>query len=223
MAMDVVEAGVLVVGATGAIGGQAAGQLAESGAVTALAGRNRDRLEERASALGGSPWRTFEAHDLDSCAQLAPWAKATLGGLDVLVVAIGVAGFGSAVEVPDTSAEHLFTVNALAPMAVVRGSLGVLSPGGVVAVVTGEIVDRPARGMADYAAAKAALATWLGVAGREARRDRLKVLDVRMPHLDTAFAAHAAVGTAPALRPGSDPVEAVHEHIVLPILHALGR
>ncbi|MFF8835827.1 SDR family NAD(P)-dependent oxidoreductase [Streptomyces sp. NPDC015130] len=219
--MELVRAGVLVVGATGAIGGQAAGQLAESGIATALAGRDRDRLAERASALDGRPWRTFEAYDLDGCARLAPWAKAALGGLDGLVVAIGVAGFGSATEVSDASAEHLFTVNALAPMAVVRGALGVLSPGGVVAVVTGEIVDRPARGMADYAAAKTALATWLGVAGREARRARLEVMDVRMPHLDTSFAAHPAVGTAPPFGPGADPVHAVREHLVHPLLNAL--
>ncbi|MFE1907965.1 hypothetical protein ACFW96_30495 [Streptomyces gardneri] len=84
-------------------------------------------------------------------------------------------------------------------------------------------MDRPARGMADYAAVKTALATWLGVAAREVRRDHPTVLDVRMPHLDTAFAAHSAVGTAPALGPGADPVEAVREQVVLPVLDAPGR
>ncbi|MGW6538460.1 SDR family NAD(P)-dependent oxidoreductase [Streptomyces sp. NPDC055051] len=221
--MGVVGAGVLVVGATGAIGGLAAGQLAERGIATALAGRDRHRLEERAAALGGRPRRVFDAYDLDGCARLAPWAAGVLGGLDAVVVAVGVAGFGSVAEVSDASAEHLLTVNALAPMAVVRGSLGVLSPGGVVAVVTGEIVDRPARGMGDYAAAKSALAAWLGVAGREVRREPLQVMDVRMPHLDTGFAARAVVGTVPALGPGADPAAAVREHLVLPVLDALDR
>ncbi|MFH8712657.1 SDR family NAD(P)-dependent oxidoreductase [Streptomyces zaomyceticus] len=221
--MGVDGARVLVVGATGEIGGQAAGQLAERGTALALAGRNRDRLEERASALGERPWRSFDAYDLDGCAQLAPWAKAALGDLDALVVAIGVAGFGSAAKMPEASAEHLFTVNALAPMAVVRGALAVMPPGGVVSVVTGEIVDRPALAMADYAAAKTALATWLEVAAREVRRDRITVMDVRMPHLDTGFAARAVVGTAPALGPGAAPVEAVREHVVLPVLDALRR
>ncbi|MEU9704329.1 SDR family NAD(P)-dependent oxidoreductase [Streptomyces sp. NPDC047981] len=212
---------VLVVGATGDIGGLAAGQLAERGAVTALAGRNRARLAERASALGGRPWRSFDAYDLDGCARLAPWAEAALGGLDAVVVTVGVAAFGSAAEVSDASAEHVFTVDALAPMAVARGALRMMSPGGVVAVVTGEVVDRPARGMADYAAAKTALAAWLGVAGREARRERVTVMDVRMPHLDNGFAARAAVGTAPALGPGADPPAAVREHLVGPVLDAL--
>ncbi|MFD8641246.1 SDR family NAD(P)-dependent oxidoreductase [Streptomyces zaomyceticus] len=221
--MGVDAARVLVVGATGEIGGQAAEQLARRGTALALAGRNRDRLEQRASALGERPWRSFDAYDLDGCAQLAPWARAALGDLDALVVAVGVAGFGTAATMPDASAEHLFTVNALAPMAVVRGALAVMPPGGVVSVVTGEIVDRPARTMADYAAAKTALAAWLGVAGREVRRDRITVMDVRMPHLDTGFASRAVVGTAPALGPGAAPAEAVRDHVVLPVLDALRR
>ncbi|MET9624620.1 SDR family oxidoreductase [Streptomyces sp. NPDC006464] len=211
---------VLVVGATGEIGGIAARQLAGHGAATALAGRNRRRLEETAGELGGRPWQTFDAYDLDGCARLAGWAGTVLGGLDALVVALGVAGFGPATDVSDASCEHLFTVNALAPMAVVRGALPVLGAGGAVVVVTGEIVDRPALGMADYAAAKGALAVWLGVVGREARRRRIGVTDVRMPHLDTGFAGRAAVGTAPALPPGADPEEAVRRLVVPPALGA---
>ncbi|MFJ3582819.1 SDR family NAD(P)-dependent oxidoreductase [Streptomyces sp. NPDC090127] len=221
--MSAGETRVLVVGATGEIGGLAARQLVEHGATTALAGRHRERLQERARALGGRPWRTFDAYDLDGCAQLALWANTALGGLDAVVVAVGVAGFGAAAQVSDASAEHLLTVNALGPMAVVRGALPIISPGGVVAVVTGEIVDRPALGMADYAAGKAALAMWLGVSGREARRAGITVVDARMPHMDTGFASRAAVGSPPALGPGADPEQAVRQHVVAPVLRAPGR
>ncbi|MEU8523846.1 SDR family oxidoreductase [Streptomyces sp. NBC_01216] len=209
---------VLVVGATGEIGGVAARQLTGQGAVTALAGRDRRRLARTAEELGGRPWQPFDAYDLDGGAGLAGWAETALGGLDALVVAVGVAGFGPATDVSDASCEHLFTVNALAPMAVVRGALPVLSAGGAVVVVTGEIVDRPMVGMADYTAAKAALAAWLGVVGREARRRRVRVTDVRMPHLDTGFAGRAAVGTPPELGPGADPEDAVSRLVVAPAL-----
>lgn len=128
---------VLVVGATGEIGGVAARQLTGQGAVTALAGRDRRRLARTAEELGGRPWQPFDAYDLDGGAGLAGWAETALGGLDALVVAVGVAGFGPATDVSDASCEHLFTVNALAPMAVVRGALPVLSAGGAVVVVTG--------------------------------------------------------------------------------------
>ncbi|MFH8253720.1 SDR family NAD(P)-dependent oxidoreductase [Streptomyces roseolus] len=219
--MNAVEKKVLLVGATGGIGGIATRQLAGHGAATALAGRDPERLRARGAALGGLPWRTFDAYDLDGCARLAPWAGEVLGGLDAVVVAVGVAAFGAAADVSDASAEHLFTVNALCPMAVVRGALPVLPRGGVAVVVTGEIVDRPPLGTADYAAAKAALAMWLRVTGREARRDGITLVDARPPHLDTGFASRAVAGSPPALGPGADPEEAVRHHVVLPLLKAL--
>ncbi|MFF3020696.1 SDR family NAD(P)-dependent oxidoreductase [Streptomyces sp. NPDC057939] len=209
---------ILVVGATGDVGGEVARQLKALGAQPALAGRNRDRLRARAASLGGCPWTVFDAYDLDGCGRLAQWAGGELGGLDALLVAIGVAGFGRAAEVPEAACEHLFTINALAPIAVVRGSLTVLPAGGRAVVVTGEIVDRPAMGMADYAAAKSALATWLRVAGREARRDRITVTDVRLPHLDTQFAQRSVVGRPPSLGPGIGLEDAVSRLVLAPLL-----
>ncbi|MER7956963.1 SDR family NAD(P)-dependent oxidoreductase [Streptomyces sp. NPDC096030] len=211
---------VLVVGASGAVGGAAARQLAGHGAEIALAGRNMSRLEERAQELGGRPWRAFDAYDLDRCAGMAGWACKALGGLGAVVVAVGVAGFGPASEVPIPASEHLFTVNALAPITVVRGALEILPPGGAAVVVTGEVVDRPALGMADYAAAKAALATWLGIAGREVRRRRVTLTDARLPHLNTGFANRPVVGDTPSLGPGADPEEVVARLVVAPVLAA---
>ncbi|MFB7864614.1 SDR family NAD(P)-dependent oxidoreductase [Streptomyces sp. NPDC056069] len=210
----------LVVGATGMIGGLAAQMLVRAGASVALAGRDTQLLAERSGLLGNRPYRPFDAYDLDGCAALAPWAAAALGGLDTTVVAIGVAGFGRAEEVSEAAAEHLMTVNALAPMAVVRGALPVLEPAGAVVVVTGLVVDRPLRGTADYTAAKTALAAWLDVVRRE-RRDRgVSVVDVRMPHLDGGFADRAVTGSPPRLPPGLDPARAVEEHVIAPIAAA---
>ncbi|GGR55809.1 SDR family NAD(P)-dependent oxidoreductase [Streptomyces roseolus] len=219
--MNAAEKKVLLVGATGEIGGLAARQIAGYGAATALAGRDPERLRARGAALGGRPRRGFDAYDLDGCARLAPWAREALGGLDAVVVAVGVAAFGASADVSDAAAEHLFTVNTLCPMAVVRGALPALPRGGVVVVVTGEIVDRPPLGMADYAATKTALATWLRVTGREARRDGITLLDARPPHLNTGFTTRAVAGSPPAPGSGADPEEAVRHHVVLPLLRAL--
>ncbi|MFE6226002.1 SDR family NAD(P)-dependent oxidoreductase [Streptomyces sp. NPDC057854] len=213
---------VLIVGATGEIGGLAARSLHRRGASVALAGRDAGRLTERSRQAGACPRRVFDAYDLDGCEGLAAWAAGSLGGLDRVVVAVGVAGFGRAEDVGEAAAEHLMTVNALAPMAAVRGALPLLAAGGVVAVVTGAVVDAPPRGMADYAAAKAALATWLEVVGREQRARGVRVLDVRMPHLDGGFAARAVTGSAPALPPGADPVASVERLLVAPLAGAPG-
>ncbi|MFE6709665.1 SDR family NAD(P)-dependent oxidoreductase [Streptomyces sp. NPDC057695] len=221
----VVDSGTraLVVGATGSVGGLAAEALTRRGATTALAGRDPERLASRAERLGGRPHRGFEAYDLAACEGLAPWAHEALGGLDAVVVAVGVAGFSPAADVPEPVAEHLMTVNAQAPMAVVRGALRVLPAGGAVSVVTGVIVDRPLLGTADYAASKTALATWLAVVGREARRAGISVLDVRMPHLDNGFAQRPAIGSPPSLPEGEDTARAVEEHLIAPLVARLGE
>ncbi|MFF5388155.1 SDR family NAD(P)-dependent oxidoreductase [Streptomyces sp. NPDC013012] len=213
---------VLVVGATGTVGGLAAQRLTRLGASAALAGRDRKRLAGVSEALGGRPHRVFEAYDLSACEGLAPWAAEALGGLDAVVVALGTAGFGAARDMPEAAAEHLVAVNALAPMAVVRGALRVLPPGSAVCAVTGVVVDRPPSGTADYAAAKSALAAWLGVAARESRRAGVAVLDVRMPHLDNGFAERAVVGTPPPLPAGAAAADAVESHLVAPLLERLG-
>ncbi|GGU83856.1 oxidoreductase [Streptomyces litmocidini] len=209
---------VLVVGATGAVGGLAAGMLADRGASVALAGRDRPRLEELSGRTGGCPARSFDAYDLDACTELAPWAARSLGGLDAVVVAVGVAGFGPAEDVPGAVAEHLMAVNALAPMAVARGALRALGAESVLAVVTGAVVDGPVRGTADYTAAKSALAAWLGVVRREQRGRGISVMDVRLPHLDTGFADRAVTGRPPALPPGLDAATEVERRLVAPVL-----
>ncbi|MFD7631585.1 hypothetical protein ACFV7Q_37195 [Streptomyces sp. NPDC059851] len=63
----------------------------------------------------------------------------------------------------NATAEHLLTVNALCPTAVLRGAVPVVGDGDFLAVGTGSIVAAPLTGTADYAASKAALACWPGV------------------------------------------------------------
>ncbi|GHG29930.1 SDR family NAD(P)-dependent oxidoreductase [Streptomyces filamentosus] len=213
---------VLVVGATGTVGGLAARALHRQGAAVALAGRNAERLADRSLLPDDCPRRAFDAYDLDGCETLAPWAARSLGFLDRVVVAVGVAGFGRAEDVDEAAAEHLMTVNALAPMAVVRGALPLLGAGAAVAVVTGRVVDAPPQGMADYAAAKTALAAWLGVVGREQRSRGVRVVDVRLPHLEGGFAARAVTGSPPKLPPGADPAAAVERHLLAPLAGAPG-
>ncbi|OKK17727.1 hypothetical protein AMK16_20915 [Streptomyces sp. CB00455] len=203
MSLDGVR--ILVAGATGELGGRAVAELARRGAALAVAGRDRGRLVSAARTGGDAPMRRFDAYALDQCAELGPWAAGELGGLDGVLVTVGVAGFGPAASTPDAVGEHLLTVNALCPMAVLRGALPALTDGGFLAAVTGRIVDRPLRGTADLAASKAALGCWLGVLGREVKDRGVLVLDLRPPHLATGFAGRAVAGSAPALPAGADP------------------
>jgi short-subunit dehydrogenase len=211
--MELQQARVLVVGATGVLGGALAASLAGRGARLALTGRRSAALAEVAARLGGVPSFGLDLVDVEACAEVVRAAAEQLGGLDGLVVASGVAGFGPARDEQDAVVEELFAVNTFGPMALVRAALPVLSPGGGVAVVTAVLADVPTAGMAAYSASKAAMSAYLTAVRREVRRDKIAVLDARPGHLETGLADRALAGPPPRMPAGGD-VDAVVELIV---------
>jgi len=217
--MRIDGARVLVAGATGVLGRALAEGLHEQGARVVAAGRDPDRLAEVAEALG-TGGQHLDVVDAGSCAAAVRGAADELGGLDLLVVATGAAGFGRAVELEEAVAEELFAVNTLGPMALVRAAAPYVAEArdgeGTVAVLSAVLADLPTAGMADYSAAKAALATWLQVLRREERRS-FRVLDARPPHLDTGLDTRALAGTAPRL-----PAPLPRERVVEAMMEAIG-
>ncbi|MGW2787804.1 SDR family NAD(P)-dependent oxidoreductase [Streptomyces populi] len=207
--MIVNGAGILVPGATGVLGTALVLRLHEQGAAVAVAGRDREGLARVSQACGDAPARAFDAYDLEECARTVNWAAGELGGLDGVVVCVGGAAFGPAESVSDAVAEHLFTVNAMAPMAFLRAALPLVRPGGVIAAITGVVADSPQAGMADYSASKAALSAWLRAVRREQRASGITVLEIRLPHVETGFAGRAVLGTPPVLPTGLPVAEAV--------------
>lgn len=190
-------------GATGVLGGAVARALHAEGARLALAGRNERTLAALADELGGVPTATFDALDLDGCTAAVEEAEDALGGLDLLFVAIGVAGFGPADGEEDDVAEELLAVNTLAPMALVRAALPRIGSGGAVAVLTAILADYPTAGMAAYSASKAGISAWLTAVRPEQRRRGVTVFDIRPPHIETGLADRAIVGSAPPMKAGT--------------------
>ena len=196
-AVDLSGARTLVAGATGVLGGALARALHGEGAQLALAGRDDARLAALADELGGVPSFPFDALDLDRCAAVVGEAADALGGLDLLVVAIGVAAFGRGDGEDDSVTEHLLAVNTMAPMALVRAALPRIGNGGAVAVLSAILADYPTAGMATYSASKAATSAWLTALRSEQRKRGVAVFDVRPPHIETGLAGRAIAGTAP--------------------------
>lgn len=202
--MDLSSARILVVGSTGVLGELLAGRLAAAGTRLALTGRRPDALAAVAERLGVSFTFLLDLVDTESCAEVVRQAAHQLGGLDGVVIASGVAAFGPARDDDDAVVEELFAVNTLGPMAVVRTALPLLPPGGSVAVLTAVLADVPTAQMAAYSASKAALSAYLTAVRREVRRDKITVLDVRPPHLETGLAGRALAGQPPRMpRAGS--------------------
>lgn len=190
-------------GATGVLGGAIARALHADGARLALAGRDGEALAALAQELGGVPTATFDALDLDRCATAVDEAADALGGLDVLVVAIGIAGFGPGDAEQDEDVEELLTVNTMAPMALVRAALPHIDRGGAVAVLTAILADYPTAGIAAYSASKAAISAWLTALRPEQRKRGVTVFDIRPPHIETGLADRAIVGSAPPMKAGT--------------------
>ncbi|MFE4695580.1 SDR family NAD(P)-dependent oxidoreductase [Streptomyces sp. NPDC056738] len=207
--MVISHAGILVPGATGVLGTALALRLHEQGAAVAVAGRDQKRLARVSQACGDAPALAFDAYDLEQCARTVTWAADRLGGLDGVVVCVGGAAFGPAESVSDAVAEHLFTVNALAPITFLRAALPLLEPGGVIAAITGVVADSPLAGMADHSASKAGLAAWLRAVRREQRASGVTALEIRLPHVETGFGDRAVLGTPPVLPAGVPVADAV--------------
>lgn len=202
--MDLSGARVLVVGASGVLGGLTAEALVAKGARVVGTGRDDERLRAIATTLGTEPI-TLDVVDDRACAAAVASATEQLGGLDGIVVATGVPAFGPALETDPAVAEELFAVNTLGPMSLVRAAAQHFDDGdgddggvGFVAVLSAILADAPTNQMAEYSASKSALSAWLGVLRRENRR-RFTVLDVRPPHLDTGLSDHPLAGSAPKL------------------------
>ncbi|MFD3475948.1 SDR family NAD(P)-dependent oxidoreductase [Streptomyces sp. NPDC058695] len=200
--MEVDGARILVPGATGELGSALVRCLHDRGAVLHLAGRDEAALRRLRDQLPGARTSTFDAYELDACAALTRRAVEQMGRLDAVVTCIGVPAFGPAHHISDAVAEHLMIVNAQAPIAFLRAALPLMEPGGVLAALTGVVAGNPPAHMADYAAAKAALAAWLEAVGKEQRRRHITVIDLRLPHVNTGFANRAIAGRPPHLPPG---------------------
>lgn len=202
--MELAGARVLVVGATGVLGGRLAQGLADRGAQLMLTGRDPERLSALAEKVGAEHSVALDLVDVDAVKAAVDTSAERLGGLDGLLIASGVAAFGPAPEEDDAIIEEVFAVNTLGPIAAIRAAVPHLSEGGAIAVLTAILADLPTAGMAAYSASKAGLSAYLTALRRELRRERISVLDARPPHMDTGLSDRALAGEPPRMPPGHD-------------------
>jgi NAD(P)-dependent dehydrogenase (short-subunit alcohol dehydrogenase family) len=200
--MELNEARTLVVGATGVLGVAVTHALHDAGARVVVTGRDPDRLAHLADVSDEA--LELDLLDVDACRAVVARAAERLDGLDLVVVASGVAGFGTAQDTPDAVTEELFAVNTLGPIAVLAASVPVLRRGGTLVALSAILADAPMAGMAAYSASKAGLSAYLSALRREVRRQGLTVLDVRPPHMETGLAERAVAGDPPRLPAGQD-------------------
>ncbi|RZT17934.1 cyclic-di-GMP-binding biofilm dispersal mediator protein [Mycobacterium sp. BK558] len=203
----------LVVGASGALGSRIARKLADRGADLTVTGRSADALAE----IGDAHTVTADLRDPDAGRTVVEAAREKHGRLDGVVIAAGVVAFGPLTDIDDDTVDDLVLIDFLAPLRVLRAALPVLEPGGVILNVSAVVAEKPLPNMAVYSAVKAASAALFTAARTEARRRKIRVVDVRPPHTETGLAGRAIAGDPPRLPTGLDP-DAVAERIVAALL-----
>ncbi|WP_396600080.1 SDR family NAD(P)-dependent oxidoreductase [Frigoribacterium sp. R86507] len=216
---DLDGAVVLVAGASGGLGVRVAAMLEDEGAVVVRAARRPDSLSGPGAYLA-------DLRDPSGGAALVRSALDEHGRLDGVVVAAGVVAFGAAKDLDDDTLDELVATNALGPIRLLRDAHAALAQSAVagrkpfVVTISGVVSEAPTVGMAAYSASKAALAAlaaFVSAAGREYRRDGIRVLDARPGHTDTGLATRAVAGQAPSFGAALDP-DTVAERIVRAIV-----
>ncbi|MBY4037915.1 SDR family oxidoreductase [Rhodococcus fascians] len=206
--MNLDGARILVFGASGGLGGPIVEQLAQAGARLTISGRSLESAEHH----------TVNA-DLtlpDSARSVVAEAVEHHGGLDGIVIAAGVVAFGSVAEVDDDTVDELLLLNYLAPLRIMREALTTLDQGGFVLNISAVVADKPMPNMGAYSASKAAASALVKSVRTEARKSKIRIVDVRPPHTETGLATRPIAGQAPKLPQGLTP-EAVAARIVAAI------
>ncbi|MGU3291710.1 SDR family NAD(P)-dependent oxidoreductase [Williamsia sp. M5A3_1d] len=193
----------VVVGASGALGSRIARSLAEQGATVTISGRSTETLE--GLGIDGAHVVAADLREPDAARTVIAEAKAKHGRIDGVVNAAGVAAFGPVVDIDDDTVDDLVLIDFLGPLRLLRAALGEVEEGGVIVGISAVLAEQPVAGMATYSAVKAAASTLYVAAAKEARRSKIRVVDVRPPHTETGLADRAIAGDPPKMPEGLSP------------------
>lgn len=206
--MELNDKVVLVTGASGGIGLEAARQLAQKGARVALAARSADALKRLATDLPGSLAVPTDMMDEAAVRRMVDTVQAHYGRLDVLV---NNAGRGLHVPLEQVSLQayrDLFELNVVSVLNAMQAAAVHMRQqgGGLIVNVSSGTTMRVLPGVGAYSSTKHALNNLSQVARLELAGDGIRVGVVYPFITETAFAANAGAAPHPeADRPDSAP------------------
>lgn len=172
-----------------------AARLGASVAVTDLDGEAAARTAELVAAEGAASfWRVVDSAAPDSGATAVDWAVETLGGLDALVLNVGIgAGFGMAGTTADQW-DLAFSVNVRSHFLTLQAALPVMGDGSSSVLISSLAGLRPGSGIPSYDASKAAQVGLMRHAAREAAKQGGRVNVVAPGLIDTPLGRLASAG-----------------------------
>ena len=163
----------LVTGGSRGIGAATAQRLLDAGATVVVTARST-----HAETPGGATFIAGDTRTLEGAHKVARDAIATLGGLDILVNAVGAARLHlpTSAAIPDAEWVDSLNINFLAPLRVTYAVLPELlkNKGSVVNVSSGRRIALGG-GLAHYGAAKTALNSWSEALAKEVAPQGVRV------------------------------------------------
>lgn len=194
-------------GASGALGARIADQLGATGARLTLVGRRPEALEASAASAPADRVHRLVADLRDPAAadEVVSTALKLGDSIDIVVNTMGVVAFGNVADLDSDVLEELFLTNTFGAIFLAKAALPAMSTGGTIASISGVIAEQNMPGMAAYGSSKAALQSFNEGFAREARRQKVRVLDIRPPHTETGLVDRAIAGSAPKFPPGLGP------------------
>ncbi|MAZ77012.1 MAG: 3-oxoacyl-[acyl-carrier-protein] reductase [Micavibrio sp.] len=160
----------LVTGATGGIGGEIAKALHAQGAVVALSGRNKEKLDALAAELGSNVHTIVaDLSNSDGIAQLIKDADEAMGQIDILVNNAGLTRDNLSMRMKDEEWDEVIDVNLTAPFKLAKAcQRGMMKRRfGRIVNISSVVGTTGNPGQCNYVASKAGLMGWTKAMGME--------------------------------------------------------
>lgn len=205
--MTVTGSQYLVLGANGALGKSISEILMQRGATVLGTARTNESAANLPQGLSQQLLLDLERDE--SIDTLANYLLQSNTRIDGVINATGRVAFGSSTETSPPDARKLMQINHLGPAHLFTRLLPLLAEStnsAFVLSITGVVAEKVFPGMAAYVASKTAQSTWLKAFALEARRAKVRTIDVRPPHTETGLATRPLFGTAPAFPEGLSPL-----------------
>jgi short-subunit dehydrogenase len=182
---------VLIVGATGSIGKQAAKLLAGSGANLFVSGRNMLKLNDIADDLKIPASRVFHCDITDARAvsAMAGNIHAQVAAIDILLIVSGIGILQPVENLSLSSFEQTIKTNLFGPFLLVKHFLPAmkLHKKGLIINIPGVLGKIPMAGAAAYSASKFGLTGMMQSIREELKRTEIRITNLYLGGTDTAF------------------------------------
>ncbi|NCO03607.1 MAG: 3-oxoacyl-[acyl-carrier-protein] reductase [Alphaproteobacteria bacterium] len=160
----------LITGATGGIGGEIAKALHAQGAVVAISGRNKEKLDALAAELGSNTHAIIaDLSNSEGIAQLIKDAEDAMGQIDILVNNAGLTRDNLSMRMKDEEWDEVIDVNLTAPFKLAKAcQRGMMKRrNGRIINISSVVGTTGNPGQCNYVASKAGLMGWTKAMGME--------------------------------------------------------